>query len=81
MATAACSPYAKPMEGTTVRKNGLRKLVAASRVVRMVMVVKSIWIVCEVLLFDNFKTNSPYLIPTTITQQDSSIRRDMHGKL
>lgn len=39
MATAACRPYARPMEGMTVRKKGLRKLVAVRREVRIVMIV------------------------------------------
>ena len=37
-ATAACRPYARPIEGMTVRKKGLRKLVAASKEVRIDMV-------------------------------------------
>ncbi|KAI6804413.1 hypothetical protein KC361_g18 [Hortaea werneckii] len=31
MATAACNPYARPMEGIRVRRKGVRKLVALSR--------------------------------------------------
>lgn len=39
IATAACSPYARPILGTRVRRKGLRKLVAASKVFRMGIVV------------------------------------------
>jgi hypothetical protein len=38
IATAACKPYARPMEGMRLRRNGLRRLVAVSREVSSVMV-------------------------------------------
>lgn len=36
-ATAACRPKASPIEGTTLRRKGLRKFVAARRAVRRVI--------------------------------------------